>query len=64
MATLYSTEFSMESIIRGHHTYKYIWSSVVSEELEYRIETGNVHHFVTKLRKFIFKNGLKFLKIS
>ena len=64
MATLHSTEFSMEFIIRGHHTYKYIWSSIVGEELECRIETGNVHHFVTKLRKFIFENGPKFSKFS
>ena len=62
MATLHNTEFSMDSVIRGHHVYKYIWSSVVGEELECRIETGNVRHFVTKLRKFIFENGPKFLK--
>ena len=60
MATLHSTEFSMESIIRGHHVYKYIWSSIVGEELECRIETGNVCHFVTKLQKLIFENGPKF----
>ena len=24
MATLHSTEFSMESVIHGHHVYKYI----------------------------------------
>ena len=62
MATLHGTEFSMESVIRRHHTYKYVWSSVVGEELEYRIETGNVCHFVTKLRKFIFENDPKFSK--
>ena len=62
MATLHSTEFLMESVICRHHVYKYIWSSVVGEELECRIEIGNVRHFVTKLRKFIFKNGPKFLK--
>ena len=49
MATLHSTEFSMESVIHGHHVYKYIWSSVVGKELECWIETGNVRHFVTKL---------------
>ena len=37
------TEFLMESTIRGHNVYKYIWSSVVGEELECQIETGNVH---------------------
>ena len=64
MATLHSTEFLMESVIRGHHTYKYICSSVVGEELECWIETGNVRHFITKLRKFIFENGPKFSKFS
>ena len=64
MATLHNTEFLMDSVIRGHHVYKYIWSSVVGEELECQIETGNVRHFVTKLRKFIFENGSKFLKYS
>ena len=44
MATLHSAEFSMESVIRGHHVYKYIWSSVVGEELECRIKAGNVHN--------------------
>ena len=57
MATLHSTEFSMESVIRGHHVYKYKWSNVVGEELECWIETGNVRY---KLRKFIFENSPKF----
>ena len=43
MATLHNTEFLMESVIRGHHVYKYIWSSFVGEELVCWIETGNVH---------------------
>ena len=59
MATLHSTEFSMESVICGHHVYKYIWNSIVGEELE----TGNVCHFVTKLQKFIFKKWSKIFKI-
>ena len=29
MATLHSTEFLMESVIRGHHVYKYIWPLLV-----------------------------------
>ena len=64
MATLYNTEFLMESVIHRHHMYKYIWSSVVGEELECQIETRNVRHFVTKLQKFVFKNGPKFSKFS
>ena len=45
MATLHvhAAEFSMDSVICGHHVYRHIWSSVVGEELECRIETGNVH---------------------
>ena len=43
MATLHSTEFSIESIICGHDVYMYIWSSVVGEELECQIGTGNVN---------------------
>ena len=33
----------MNSVVRGHHIYKDIWSSVHGEELHCRREFGNVH---------------------
>ena len=62
MATLHSTEFSMESVIRGHHVYKYKWSSVVGEELECWIETGNVRHFVISYENLFSKIVRNFRK--
>ena len=35
--------FSVESVIRGHHVYKAIWSSVLGEELQCHREVGNIH---------------------
>ena len=42
------TTFSVDSIVREHHIYKHIWSSVVDEELFYQIllslyRTDNFH---------------------
>ena len=38
----YIMEFN--SIIRGHHIYKEIWNHFVGEELQCKIEHGNVHN--------------------
>ena len=35
--------FYLNSVVRGHHIYKDIWSSVHGEELYCRREFGNVH---------------------
>ena len=36
--------FSLESMIRGYHEYKSIWSDpTLGEELEYKREPGNPH---------------------
>ena len=36
--------FSVESVIRGHHEYKSIWSDpMLGEELECKREPGNSH---------------------
>ena len=32
-----------DSAIRGHHIYKEIWSPVVGEELQCKMEHGNIH---------------------
>ena len=31
------------SIVRGHNIYKEIWNPYVEEELQYKMEHGNVH---------------------
>ena len=33
----------MDSVIRGHHIYKDIWTSFVGEELQCQREVGNIH---------------------
>ena len=33
--------FSTDSVIRGHHVYKDVWTPVVGEELMYQCELGN-----------------------
>ena len=35
--------FLLESVVRGCHVYKEIWSSVLGEELQCICEIGNVH---------------------
>ena len=35
--------FRLDSVVRGHHVFKDIWSSMLGEELECIRETGNVH---------------------
>lgn len=34
-------EFSLDSVIRGHHVYKSIWTPVYDEVLAVRVEEGN-----------------------
>ena len=42
MESLSSTMLSFSSIIRGHHVYKTIWTSYVSEELVLAAEESNL----------------------
>ena len=35
--------FRLDSVVRGHHVYKNIWSSMLGEELQCIREMGNVH---------------------
>ena len=35
--------YEKESIVRGHHVYKAIWTPVIGEELEVRTEDDNEH---------------------
>ena len=35
--------FSKESVVRGHHVYKHIWTPGISEELSVEKEPGNLH---------------------
>ena len=37
------TSFLVESVVRGHHVYKTIWSSALGEELQCHREVGNIH---------------------
>ena len=33
MAAVTSEEYEMESVVRGHHIYKVVWTPVIGEEL-------------------------------
>ena len=35
--------FLKESVVRGHHLYKHIWTAGISEELSVEKEPGNLH---------------------
>ena len=35
--------YEKESVVRGHHVYKAIWTPVIGEELEVRTEDDNDH---------------------
>ena len=35
--------FSKESVVRGHHVYKHIWTPGIGEELSVEKEPGNLH---------------------
>ena len=40
---LLSSSFAINSVVRGYHIYKDIWTSARGEELQCQHETGNVH---------------------
>lgn len=44
--------FIQESVIRGHHIYKHVWTPFVGEELELDQEFGNSYdHFAVVVKK-------------
>ena len=43
MATCESSRLVINSVVRGYHVYKDIWTSARGEELQCQRETGNVH---------------------
>ena len=50
MATT-SAQFSVHSVVRGHHVYKKIWTSYLGEILDLRPEVGNKYdRFITATR--------------
>ena len=36
-------QFALESIIRGRHVYKQVWTLYAGEELNFCIDVGNEH---------------------
>ena len=36
-------EYSLESDVRGHHVYKYIWTACLAERLSLRTDMGDTH---------------------
>ena len=36
-------EISTDTIIRGHHVYKEVWTRIIGEVLQYEKEKGNSH---------------------
>ena len=63
MATFHSTEFSMESVIRGHHTYITYGVALLVRNLSAGLQTGNVCHFITKIMKIYFRKWSKIFEI-
>ena len=49
------SSFTVDSVIRGHHVYKDIWTPYVGEELFLEQEQGNQHDFYATTVK---KNGV------
>ena len=45
MAEFVENDFTLafESVVRGHHVYKTVWTPLIGEILELVIEDGNVH---------------------
>ena len=37
------SRFSKESVVRGHHVYKHVWTPEIGEELSVKKEPGNLH---------------------
>ena len=35
--------FYKESVVRGHHVYKHVWTREIGEELSVKKEPGNLH---------------------
>ena len=50
---LLSSSFAINSVVRGYHVYKDIWTSACGEELQSQRETDNVHdlYAVSVLRR-------------
>jgi len=42
-STATSTQYTMDSVVRGHHVYKEIWTSFIGEELFCKGEADNIH---------------------
>lgn len=38
-----STELHVESVVRGHHIYKSVWTLVIGEDFTVEQECGNKH---------------------
>ena len=43
MAAVTSERYEMESVVRGHHIYKVVWTPVIGEELLLQPEDDNEH---------------------
>ncbi len=44
--------FILESVVRGHHVYKEVWTPLVGEELDLEREHGNSYdHYATTVKK-------------
>ncbi len=45
-------DLAIESVIRGHHIYKQVWTPFVGEELTLNQEYGNTYdHFATTVER-------------
>ena len=42
-------EHSLESVVRGHHVYKYIWARCLGKRLSFRADVGNAHELYTMM---------------
>ena len=41
--TCASMSFSIDSVVRGHHIYKCVWTPEIGEKLQCQIESYNIH---------------------
>ena len=60
--------FILESVVRGHHVYKEVWTPLVGEELDLEREHGNSYdHYATTVKWLLGmfpENSLKIFGVS
>ena len=50
--------YEKESVVRGHHVYKAIWTPVIGDELEVRTEDDNYYYYYYELYSHLTGNDV------